>query len=228
MSCLFTGLQSPHYSLLAKGESVKAFEPHREAWSGALPFRCGGDIFALMSDESASTERKRNIWAPWRMEYINGLGEDRKDGCFLCRYRDEPDQDKQNLVLWRGGGCFAVLNRFPYTGGHSLIAPLDHVASLDDLADSTMLEMMQMIRDLKRLLAASIHAEGFNIGMNIGRCAGVGLPDHLHVHVVPRWGGDTNFMAVLGGVNMLPQALGDIYEQLTKASAELHLPKLSQ
>lgn len=184
----------------------------------------GGTGEATAPGQPRSTERKRNIWAPWRMEYINGLGDD-DEGCFLCRYRDDRDNDRSNLVVWRGDRCLAVLNRFPYTGGHSLIAPYDHVATLADLDDATMLEMMKMIRDLKRLLADSIHAEGFNVGMNVGRCAGAGLPGHLHVHVVPRWGGDTNFMAVLGEVHMLPQALEQLYDQLMDASARLDLPR---
>lgn len=179
-----------------------------------------------MGEESESTERKRNIWAPWRMEYINGLQDGKEGDCFLCNYR-ESDDDEENLVLWRGRRNFAVLNRFPYTGGHSMVAPLDHVASLDDLDPPTMLEMMEMIRELRTLLAHTLNAEGFNVGMNIGRCAGAGLPDHLHVHVVPRWGGDTNFMAILGDVRVIPQKLSELYAQLRAESERLNLPELS-
>jgi len=178
-----------------------------------------------MADQSESTERKRNIWAPWRIEYINGLHDDSFEGCFLCRYR-ESQADEANLVLWRGKHNFAVLNRFPYTGGHTLIAPYAHIPTLDDLSDAAMLEMMKMIRDIKLLLADSIHAEGFNIGMNVGRCAGAGLPDHLHVHVVPRWPGDTNFMVVLGEVHTIPQALCELRAQLASDSTRLGLPRL--
>jgi len=179
-----------------------------------------------MGDDRRITKQKRNIWAPWRIEYIDGLHEGR-DGCFLCRYRDDPDKDAENLVLWRGRCSFTVLNRFPYTGGHSLIAPFRHAADLAELDGPTILEMMEMARDVQRVLAESIHAEGFNVGMNIGRCAGAGLPDHLHIHVVPRWAGDTNFMAVLGGVNTIPQMLKDLYAQLARAGRELNLPRLS-
>ena len=180
-----------------------------------------------MADESESTERKRNIWAPWRIEYIDGLQDDQDDGCFLCRYRDDAAGDEKNLVLWRGRRSFVVLNRYPYTGGHSMVAPYDHVGDLDDLDGETMLEIMEIVRDLPKLLAHSIHAQGFNIGMNIGRCAGAGLPGHLHVHVVPRWGGDTNFMAVLGDARVIPQELQELYARLHQASVELKLPKLS-
>lgn len=179
-----------------------------------------------MGEESESTERKRNIWAPWRMEYINGLQDGKEGDCFLCSYR-ESDDDEENLVLWRGRRSFAVLNRFPYTGGHSMVAPLDHVASLDDLDSQTMLEIMEMIRELRTLLAHALNAEGFNVGMNIGRCAGAGLPGHLHVHIVPRWRGDTNFMSVFGKVHVIPTSLELLYAQLREASEELKLPRIS-
>lgn len=177
-----------------------------------------------MSEESASTERSRNIWAPWRIEYINELS-DEGNGCFLCRYRDQADKDAENLVLWRGQRCLAVLNRFPYTGGHSMVAPLAHVGSLEDLDPATMLEMMCMLRDLQKALEHTVHAQGFNVGINIGRCAGAGLPGHLHVHIVPRWNGDTNFMAVLGGSRVIPQSLDSLYAALKEAAAQLHLPR---
>jgi ATP adenylyltransferase len=180
-----------------------------------------------MGEESPSTERKRNIWAPWRIEYIDGLHDRKDDGCFLCRYREDRQNDRKNLVLWRGRRSLAVLNRFPYTGGHSLVAPLEHLAGMDDLEPGTMLEMMEIVRDLRRVLAHAIHAEGFNVGMNIGRCAGAGLPDHLHIHVVPRWAGDTNFMPVLAEAHVMPQTLEDLYDRLAQAGGQLHLPDLS-
>jgi ATP adenylyltransferase len=154
------------------------------------------------------------------MEYINGLAEG--DGCFLCRCRDQGG-DAKNLVLWRGRRALAVLNRFPYTGGHSLVAPLEHLAAPADLDDETMLEMFQMVRDLQRVLEATIHPQGFNIGLNLGRCAGAGLPGHLHVHVVPRWSGDTNFMPVLGEATVIPVALDKLLAQLRQAAGELKL-----
>jgi ATP adenylyltransferase len=171
--------------------------------------------------------RNTNIHAPWRIEYIRLLG-GRDDGCFLCRCRDEPARDAENLLLWRGGGCLVVMNRFPYTGGHLLIAPAEHVASMDDLSGQVMLEMMELVRDYQKVLARAVHCEGFNIGINIGRCAGAGLPGHLHVHVVPRWGGDTNFMAVLGDVRVIHQALGELRGELLAAAEALKLPEVSR
>ena len=179
-----------------------------------------------MTDEGQSTERSRNIWAPWRMEYIDSLNDGGPDdGCFLCRYAGQADQDAKNMVLWRGKHSFVLLNRFPYTGGHSMVAPLAHVADLSALDDATMLEMMQFLRDAQQMLSGALHCEGLNIGINIGRCAGAGLPGHLHLHIVPRWIGDTNFMPVFGGARVIPVTLGDMYELLKKTAEQLRLPK---
>lgn len=179
-----------------------------------------------MGQDSPSTERSRNLWAPWRMEYIDSLT-GAEEGCFLCSYRDRPDNDARNLVLWRGEVCFAVLNRFPYTGGHTLVAPFSHVSGLEDVDAAGMVEMMEMLRDVQHVLAETIGAQGFNIGLNAGRCAGAGLPGHLHFHVVPRWPGDTNFITVFGGVRVIPQTLEALRGQLLDASERLGLPKLS-
>ena len=178
------------------------------------------------SDKLPPEAANSNIWAPWRIEYIQSLAGD-DDDCFLCRYRDEPSKDSENLLLWRGRECFAVMNRFPYTGGHMLVAPLEHVAGLEDLTGSAMCEMMEMVRDLQSALTGAIGAHGFNVGMNIGRCAGAGLPGHLHLHVVPRWNGDTNFMSALGDIRVIPQALSQLYSHLRDTSEKLQLPKLS-
>ena len=179
-----------------------------------------------MSDERPNSEQHRNIWAPWRMEYIASLGGD-DDGCFLCHHRDTPEDDEKNLVLWRGEKTFAVMNRFPYTGGHVLVVPYDHVPDLDSLDADGMVEMMRFIRDLQKVLAQAVRAQGFNIGMNVGRCAGAGLPGHLHLHIVPRWAGDTNFMPVFGDVRVIPQHLEEIYRLLRETGDELSLPNLS-
>ena len=180
-----------------------------------------------MGDEHQSTERNRNIWAPWRMEYMDSLAE-QPEGCFLCRYRDDEPNDRKNLVLWRGPKTFAVLNRFPYTGGHAMVAPYEHVAELGETDSPTLLEMMELVRDLQQVLARAVRAQGFNIGMNVGRCAGAGLPGHLHVHVVPRWSGDTNFMPVFGDVRVIPQSLEELHGLCRRAGEDLNLPKFSQ
>jgi ATP adenylyltransferase len=180
-----------------------------------------------MSDEQPNAEWKRNIWAPWRIEYIESLCAGGA-GCFLCEIREAPERDDENLLIWRGRRCLTVLNRFPYTGGHSLVAPLEHLPSLADIDAEAVLEMMAMVRDVQQAISRAIRAQGFNIGINIGRCAGAGLPGHLHVHVVPRWPGDTNFMHVFGDVRVIPDALEKLRDKIRQAAEELNLPALAR
>ncbi len=178
-------------------------------------------------DESQSNpgrESNVNIWAPWRIEYIESLSSDH--GCFLCDIRDNPADDERNLVIWRGQRAITVMNRFPYTGGHCLIAPYDHVPDLDGTDGRTVLEMMAMVRDIQKALGEAIGAQGFNVGMNVGRSAGAGLPGHLHIHVVPRWSGDTNFMSVFGDVRVIPDALSNLRSKILAAAEKLSIPKL--
>jgi ATP adenylyltransferase len=167
--------------------------------------------------------QKKNLWAPWRMEYIDGLSDEAGQACFLCHALSSPAEDEKNHVLWRDARTFALLNRFPYSGGHTLIAPAAHVGEPEDLPDDVLLDLMRRTRDVKRVLQAALHAQGFNIGLNLGRCAGAGLPGHLHLHVVPRWSGDVNFMAVLGDVKVIPQSLARVRELLLAKAQELGL-----
>lgn len=163
-------------------------------------------------------EFNQNLWAPWRMEYIRALGPDLTDeGCFLCRDWTQPEKDRDHHVLWRGRTAFVVMNRFPYTNGHLLVAHARHVPDLTDLSDDELLEMTRLIRDAEAVLRHALKPQGFNIGYNLGRCAGAGLPGHLHAHIVPRWSGDTNFMAVLDNTRVIPDALDALYQQLTIA-----------
>ncbi len=165
-----------------------------------------------------------NLWAPWRMEYIRSLAEqEKKTGCFLCHYSDHPEEDGTNLVIWRGKSAFVCMNRFPYTTGHLLVAHAGHKGSLADLTPEELTEMTGMLRDGTGLLAKTVHAEGFNVGYNIGLCAGAGLPGHLHAHIVPRWNGDTNFMPVLGDVRVVPEALHKLRDQLVSTAIEMGL-----
>lgn len=162
-------------------------------------------------------EFSTNLWAPWRMEYIRSLGPEVTDaGCFLCRYWSRAQDDRANHVLWRGPASFVVMNRFPYTNGHLLVASAEHKAELSDLSDAALAEMTRAIRDAVAVLRATIQPNGFNVGYNLGHCAGAGLPGHLHAHVVPRWTGDTNFMAVVGEVRVVPDSLDAVWAELTK------------
>ncbi len=168
-----------------------------------------------MAEENAS------LWAPWRMEYIRSLSPDAKDdGCFLCGYWGQPDSDQENRVVWRTSRCMVVLNRFPYTNGHLLVAPAEHVGELAALDDDTLIDMTRATRDAVGLLTDVLHPQGFNVGINLGRCAGAGLPGHVHTHIVPRWSGDTNYMAVIGDTRVVPQSLDDLHTQLTEQAAK--------
>lgn len=163
-------------------------------------------------------EFNRNIWAPWRMEYIRSLDREAQDeGCFLCNYWSAPQLDRQHHVILRADTAFVIMNRFPYANGHLLVAHGAHRGELGDISDGEVSELARLIRESTALLRRVVRAQGFNVGFNIGQCAGAGLPDHLHAHVVPRWNGDTNFMAVLGDCRVVPDSLNALYEQLTAA-----------
>jgi len=159
------------------------------------------------------------------MEYIRSLGGERPDdGCFLCRYAASPEADGENHVIWRGARCLTTFNSFPYSSGHLLVAPLGHVSDLDLMDDPALDELIRQVRDAKRLLTAVLEPQGFNVGMNFGKCAGAGLPGHLHVHIVPRWEGDTNFMPVVGDTRVIPESLTAIHARMREAAGGLGLP----
>ena len=159
------------------------------------------------------------------MEYIRSLGGNRpEEGCFLCRYAASPENDRQNHVIWRGRCCLTTFNSFPYNSGHLLVAPLAHVADLDLLEDLGLDELIRQVRDAKRLLTAVLGPQGFNVGMNFGKCAGAGLPGHLRVHIAPRWEGDTNFMPVLGDTRVIPESIAAIRDRMREAAVGLGLP----
>jgi ATP adenylyltransferase len=153
-----------------------------------------------------------NLWAPWRIGYVRNLGEKRE--CFICHNVNNPRQDEENFVIRRTANCLAMLNKFPYNNGHLLIAPNKHIAEFDELDDTVLLELTKLITDCKKILTAAIKPHGFNVGMNFGRCAGAGLPGHLHIHIVPRWDGDINFMSVCADTKVISQSLKELYEKL--------------
>jgi ATP adenylyltransferase len=159
------------------------------------------------------------LWAPWRLSYIVSSKEKpaEQPGCFICRYLAEPQGDVENYVVHRGQQTIALLNRFPYNNGHILVAPAAHKAGLGELNDGELLECMQVVQRLTALLQELVNPDGFNVGLNLGRAAGAGLPGHLHWHIVPRWNGDTSFMPVLADVNVIPQSLAEMHALLTDA-----------
>lgn len=167
---------------------------------------------------------RKNLWAPWRIKYIQGLGQ--SGDCFICHNLANPQNDDKNLVLWRSTHCIVILNHFPYNNGHLLIAPSRHICELNAASDEELLELTKLVRESQKALTLAIKPHGFNVGMNLGRCAGAGLPEHLHVHIVPRWDGDTNFMNVCSDTGVISQSLTELLEQLRQVSKEHNLPDL--
>ena len=179
------------------------------------------------------------LWAPWRMTYIAGDTGEKRDGapattgpadppstgaqggrvgCIFCdKVAEGPAADARNLILWRGTHTFALLNLYPYNSGHLMIVPYRHLASVLDLTPAENGELMAALQLMIGVLGAVYRPEGYNVGMNLGRVAGAGIADHVHLHVVPRWNGDTNFMPVLGQTKVLPEALETTWARLTAA-----------
>jgi ATP adenylyltransferase len=148
------------------------------------------------------------------MEYIT---EEPRPGCLFCRVIDDPDDRDAALVVWRTEGAIVLLNKFPYNPGHVMVAPLAHLGELEDLDDAQSADLMRALKRTVAVLKATLKPEGFNIGANIGRVAGAGMPDHVHLHVVPRWNGDTNFMPVLGEVKVVNEHLLQTAAKLSEA-----------
>jgi ATP adenylyltransferase len=153
----------------------------------------------------------QTIWAPWRIKYI--LSE-KESECFFCKKLKQVVNDKENLVLYRGKSAFALLNIYPYNNGHIMIAPYAHVSSLTALDREQITDLFHVTQLCERVLTRVIQPEGFNIGINLGKVAGAGVEDHLHVHVVPRWNGDTNYMTAISNTRVIPQQLTETYEVL--------------
>ncbi len=158
------------------------------------------------------------LWAPWRIPYLRKITRQSKpDACFFCEYAASPKKDKKNLVVLRGKACFVVLNRFPYTGGHVLVAPFAHRGEMALLSPEERGEIFDLLILMERALGTLMHPQGYNIGLNIGRAAGAGIPGHLHFHILPRWNGDHNFMSSVAQVKVIPQALEELHSELQKA-----------
>lgn len=156
----------------------------------------------------------RQLWAPWRIAYINSHSK-HKERCFLCRALNEK-KDRKNFILKRSKTCFVIMNLYPYNAGHLLIASNSHNGNLEGLKPNEILDLLETTIKMKEVLTKILKPEGFNIGFNIGSVAGAGLPGHLHLHLVPRWKGDTNFMPVLSETKVISQALSKLYTMLHK------------
>jgi len=156
------------------------------------------------------------LWAPWRLSYITTAAtQPPGDDCFICR-GIHSDDDRANLIALRTSRSVVILNRFPYNNGHLLVAPVAHRGNLDDLTPEDLLDVMETLRRMVRVLDSAMKPDGYNIGLNLGRVAGAGLPGHIHWHIVPRWNGDTNFMPVLGDTKIISQSLEALYDLLVE------------
>lgn len=157
------------------------------------------------------------LWSPWRSKYIESFsGKGNDNECLFCRIASEKN-DRENFILHRNEKCYIVLNLFPYNNGHLMIVPYRHCSKLSDLENDEMLEIMKTINLGINILTASIKPQGFNIGANLGRCAGAGIENHIHFHIVPRWNGDTNFMPVISETKVISELMNDTFEKLEKA-----------
>ena len=153
-----------------------------------------------------------NLWAPWRMKYIQTV--DKKDeGCIFCT-KPQQTEDRNNLILLRGKRCFILMNLFPYNNGHLMVIPYQHTSDILTLPTETAAELWEGVCLCKQALTAAFRPDAFNIGMNLGRTAGAGIDQHVHMHVVPRWNGDTNFMPVVGKTKVISQGIEETYDQL--------------
>jgi len=155
----------------------------------------------------------KNLWAPWRKAYVQT--QRKEEGCLFCRIIEE-NKDEENFILIRKERCLGLLNLYPYNNGHIMIAPYAHVASLEALEKDDRDELFETVAQTCRNIREEMNPEGFNIGINIGAIAGAGVADHVHVHIVPRWAGDTNFMPVIGKVKVISESLQDTYTRLKK------------
>ncbi len=152
----------------------------------------------------------KQIWAPWRMEYIQ---EEKAGGCVLCE-APRQNNDAANCILYRGDKNFVIMNRYPYNTGHLMIVPYRHIASLEELTDEERHEHFDIVSRSIKVLRQVLSPGGFNLGINIGKAAGAGIEDHVHTHIVPRWEGDTNFMPVISDVRVVPEDLAETYQKL--------------
>ncbi len=160
----------------------------------------------------------KNLWAPWRMKYI--LSPKQKTGCAFCVPRDG-EKDRELLIVHRGRSCFVILNRYPYAAGHIMVIPFRHVSDVTQLSDEETAEMSEMVKLSCRALRQMSRPDGLNVGINLGEAAGAGIGMHLHVHIVPRWNGDSNFMAVMDDVRVIPEALEETRDRLAAVFQEL-------
>jgi ATP adenylyltransferase len=154
------------------------------------------------------------LWSPWRYDYITGSGGKPTGGCVFCDILNDPASDEEKFILRRAGFNFVILNVYPYTSGHLMIVPYEHAATLDAAGKETTDEMMDLTKSAQSAISEAYRPDGINIGMNLGKAAGAGVEGHFHMHVLPRWIGDVNFMTAVGQTRTIPETLQTTYEKL--------------
>jgi ATP adenylyltransferase len=154
----------------------------------------------------------KRIFTPWRRNYIEG--HEQEDGCIFCNALAKKEDSPKNLIVQRGQRAFVIVNLYPYTNGHIMVAPMAHQPSLELLDPETRAEMMELVSQAIVILKKIYHPQAFNMGANIGKAAGAGVPDHVHLHIVPRWTGDSNFMSTLGETRVLPETIEETYKRI--------------
>ena len=152
----------------------------------------------------------KTLWAPWRMEYILGKKEPE---CIFCSY-PKKNNDRESLILYRSSHSFVMMNKYPYNNGHIMVVPYIHTSTIDNLTDEVLLDFMKVTQYSLKCLKEAFRPEGFNIGINIGAVAGAGMEEHVHLHMVPRWAGDTSFMSVFGEIKVIPEYIMETYDKL--------------
>ncbi|MBI5051001.1 MAG: HIT domain-containing protein [Nitrospirae bacterium] len=157
----------------------------------------------------------KRLWAPWRMEYI--LSDEKHKGCLFCgAIKQDRKNDKKNLILFRGRHCFVILNRYPYNSGHLMVLPYLHTPTFDGLLDKVLFDFIKTVEKSVVILKKALHPDGFNMGLNFGKVAGAGIEQHMHLHIVPRWTGDTDSMPIISETRVMPEHLKKTYEKLSR------------
>lgn len=162
----------------------------------------------------------QRLWRPWRIHYVRNVEKMREEGCIFCS-KPAGGDDRGNLILHRGRGAFIIMNLFPYNTGHVMVSPYRHVGQLEDLDGDESAELMELSALAVRAIKAELQPEAFNLGMNLGKAGGAGFDEHLHMHIVPRWLGDTNFMPVVAEAKVMPESLRDTYDRLRQSVQRL-------
>lgn len=185
---------------------------------------------SFLVENGGEQRQMQRLWAPWRSRYIQSFEEEKSpnhQSCFLCDAIQAINEDAKRYVVYRAAYSFVILNLYPYNGGHIMVAPYRHTGNLEDLSRDELHNLCDLLRDAIVILKREFHPEGFNIGANLGKVAGAGLPDHLHFHIVPRWSGDTNFMPILADIKVVSQSLDEVYHRLQNAFTEYYQQKHS-